>query len=96
MTDTSYINYIRRPPSGNEGRKNMNIALESWRYRTLAALIADRSYDDGICISLDVTSALADNSMIATDSVTGDHYVTIIDLQEIANIYCASLDVINY
>lgn len=74
----------------------MTITLDSWRYRALAKLIADQSYNDGICIDLDVTRALADNMMIGADSVTGDHCVMLSDLQEIADIYCASLNVINY
>lgn len=74
----------------------MNIALDSWRYRTLATLIADRSYDDGICINLNVLEHLAVNGMIYTEDITGDRYTTLADLQEVANIYCASLNVINY
>lgn len=74
----------------------MTITLDSWRYRTLAKLIADRSYDDGICVDLDVTRALADNQMIFVEDLTGEHCVTLSDLQAVADIYCASLDVINY
>jgi hypothetical protein len=74
----------------------MHIYIDSWRCRTLADLIEAQSYADGICVNLSVMEHLTTNSMIRTEDITGNRYTTLTDLQEVADIYCAGLDVVNY
>ena len=66
--------------------------IESWQFRTLAALIAGQSHADGICINLNVAEHLAASGMMRVDAL-GDCYVTLADLQDVADTYCAALDI---
>jgi hypothetical protein len=78
------------------GGKAMGINIDSWRFRTLAQLIEDRSFNDGICIDLNVLRFIRENNMYQVEDLTGDIYVTLRDMQDVANTFCCNLDIINY
>ena len=77
----------------------MPLNIESRKFHDIAELIADTSYDDGICVNLSparVAEFMDENGMLHVDPVTCDCFVSLADLQCVADLFCNDLDVINY
>lgn len=73
----------------------MGIYIESNRYEQISGVIAQTAYDQHVCVDLDVSEYIMQQHMIKRDPVTCDIYVTMADLQTVANTFCDGVDVDN-
>ena len=74
----------------------IRIYIESRRFREIAGLIEQSSFNIRCCIDLSVSRYAAENGMLHTEHPQMDEYILSRDLQQIADIFSDFGDILAY